>query len=116
MYFEFDPTYLQETIDNLLSNAVKYSSPKDHIVVTVHKNDNFVVTEIKDYGAGIPENELNNIFKVFSKASPQPTSGEHLSGLGLAIAKKVVEMHKGTIGVESTVDQGSTFHYSLPLL
>jgi signal transduction histidine kinase len=115
LIIEFDELYLQETIDNLLSNAIKYSYPESEIKVFVYLKDNLVYTEVTDFGVGIPEIELGKIFGTFSKGSSQPTSGEHSAGLGLAIAKKIVELHRGTIGVKSKMNQGSTFFYSLPV-
>lgn len=115
LIIEFDAIYLQEIIDNLLSNAIKYSYPKNEIKVSIFLNDNFVITEITDFGVGVKESELSVIFGIFSKGTSRPTLGEHSTGLGLAIAKKIVELHKGTIGVKSKINQGSTFYYSLPI-
>jgi signal transduction histidine kinase len=114
LIIEFDSFYLQEAFDNLLSNAIKYSYHKSEIKVSIYLKKNFIYTEITDFGVGIPENELSEIFGSFSKGSSQPTSGEHSTGLGLTIAKKIVELHKGAIGVKSTLNLGSSFYYSLP--
>jgi signal transduction histidine kinase len=113
--FEFDAIYMIEVIDNLLSNAIKYSYPNNEIKISVYQKDSFVITEVTDFGVGIPEEEISEIFKPFKKSSSQPTSGEPSTGLGLAIVMKIVELHKGTVGVNSIINEGSTFYFSLPL-
>ncbi len=113
VFIDFDPVYLQEPIDNLLSNAIKYSFPKNEIKIIVFQKENTLITEVCDYGVGIPEKEIHKLFKPFTKISSMPTSGETSSGLGLAIAKKIIELHNGTIGVRSIEGKGSTFFYTL---
>jgi signal transduction histidine kinase len=81
----------------------------------VEKEGDFVLTKVIDQGQGIPEDELPNIFKAFQRASTKPTAGEKSTGLGLAIAKKIVEGHKGEIWVKSEVGKGSTFYFKLPI-
>jgi signal transduction histidine kinase len=101
----FDPVYLSEVIDNLITNAIKYSNRDKQIEVLVKVTD----------GIGIDSSELDKLFKPFSKTSSRPTSGEISSGLGLAIAEKVVRLHGGEIGVQSKINEGSTFYFTLPL-
>jgi signal transduction histidine kinase len=111
----FDPVYLSEVIDNLITNAIKYSNRDSEIIVTVRVIDNNRLrTEVKDSGIGINSTELDQLFKPFSKTSGKPTSGEASSGLGLAIAQKVINLHGGEIGVESRINEGSTFFYTIP--
>lgn len=69
---------------------------------------------IIDQGQGIPQSEIPKLFKEFGKTSVRPTSGENSTGLGLAIAKKIVEQHGGEINVVSEVGRGSTFSFWLP--
>jgi len=71
--------------------------------------------EVRDQGPGIPEAERGKLFQPFQRTSVKPTGGEKSSGLGLAIARRVVEAHGGRIGVESEVGVGSTFFVNLPL-
>lgn len=115
LYLAFDEHYLTEVINNLLTNAIKFSYPDTEIIVNVNENKNYIKTEVKDNGPGIPENEQKKLFQYFQKTSVKPTAGEKSSGLGLAIAKKIVMEHDGTIGVESQPGKGSTFYYELPL-
>jgi signal transduction histidine kinase len=112
----FDPVYLSEVIDNLITNAIKYSNRDKQIEVLVKvTDDKWLRTEVKDNGIGIDSSELDKLFKPFSKTSSRPTSGEISSGLGLAIADKVVRLHGGEIGVQSKINEGSTFYFTLPL-
>jgi signal transduction histidine kinase len=112
----FDPVYLSEVIDNLISNAIKYSNRDSEIKLIISiTEDNFLRTEVIDSGIGISSSELDKLFKTFSTTSNKPTSGEVSSGLGLAIARKVVNLHGGTIGVESIINEGSVFFFTLPL-
>jgi len=110
-----DPMYLSEVIDNLLSNAIKYSYQGTEIIVKISISDKTVLTEVIDKGMGIKENELAGLFEPFKKTSNKPTGGETSTGLGLAIAKKIVNLHKGTIGANSKGREGTTFYYYLPL-
>ncbi|MFO7368920.1 MAG: HAMP domain-containing sensor histidine kinase [Bacteroidales bacterium] len=114
--FLFDKNYLGEVIDNLLSNAIKYSDPDSEVTVRVSlKDDHHVLTEVIDQGEGIQRNEQNKLFNYYQTTSTQPTAGETSTGLGLAIAKKIVTLHQGEIGLRSIPDQGSTFFYTLPV-
>jgi signal transduction histidine kinase len=112
----FDPIYLTEVIDNLISNAIKFSNSNNKIKIVVILISNWLRTEIIDSGIGIQSSEIDRLFKPFSKTSSRPTSGESSSGLGLAIAQKVIKLHGGEIGVESKVNEGSTFYFTLPLI
>ncbi|MCG9792990.1 sensor histidine kinase [Flavobacterium algicola] len=112
----FDEHYLSEVTSNLLSNAIKYSYAGTEIVVKVSQTATALLTEIIDQGKGIPEKEQQQLFFYFQKSSTQPTQGESSTGLGLAIAKQIVILHQGSIGLKSTVGEGSNFYYSLPIL
>jgi len=112
-----DKDRLTQVLVNLLSNAVKFS-PEGALVVlgcedlTDGKGRFFVRISVKDYGCGIPEDKLASIFERFTQVEgPKKRSG---TGLGLAIAKAIVGQHKGRLGVESKVGQGSTFWLELP--
>ncbi|MCK5450575.1 MAG: HAMP domain-containing histidine kinase [Candidatus Omnitrophica bacterium] len=111
----FDVDKIGQLVTNLVDNAIKYSYRNASITVEVKKVKNGVITSIVDQGQGIPENEQKNIFKEFHKANVIPTGGEKPTGLGLAIAKKIIDKHKGKIEVESKVGKGSRFNFILPL-
>lgn len=115
IFFLFDDHYLSEVINNLLTNAIKFSYPKSEIIIKITTSKNFVKTEVIDQGQGIPKEEQAKLFNYFQKTSVQPTNGETSTGLGLAIAKKIIIEHKGTIGVNSELGKGANFYYELPL-
>jgi two-component system, sensor histidine kinase and response regulator len=115
LLFRFDKGKLEQVINNLISNAIKYSGRGTTVAVGVKKEGNTVITSITDQGVGIKKDELPLIFNPFQKSSSRPTAGESSTGLGLAIAKKIVKEHGGTIGVESEENKGSCFSFSLPL-
>jgi signal transduction histidine kinase len=71
---------------------------------------------VRDTGPGIPESDHGRIFEEFQQADTSSTRKKGGTGLGLAIVKRIVEMHGGKIGVESTVGQGSTFAFTLPVI
>jgi signal transduction histidine kinase len=101
---------------NLISNANKYTQPEGSIKINVKVERACVITSVADTGPGINEREQDKLFNVYyrGEAADGQTAGQS-SGLGLAIAKYLVELHGGKIWLESTVGKGSTFYYSLPL-
>jgi signal transduction histidine kinase len=110
-----DPHKFQQVLENLVSNAIKYSPPETKVTVGIdQQEDETVVIFVSDEGQGISEEELEDLFVPFSQISSEPTAGEKSTGLGLAIAKKIVEAHGGKVEVESEVGVGSTFRIHLP--
>jgi signal transduction histidine kinase len=105
---------MEQVLNNLLGNAVKFSRPGTRITVTVARAGAVVRTSVADEGPGIPAAELATIFKEFHRGSTPLPPGERSTGLGLAIARRIVEAHGGAIGVESEVGRGSTFFFTLP--
>lgn len=106
---------IEQVLNNLLSNAIKYSPPKTQITLKISVNKQFFKTEVIDQGQGIPKKELPNIFNPFQTAGVQSTGGEKSTGLGLAIAKKIIAEHGGDIFVESNEEKGSNFYFTLPV-
>ena len=109
-----DPDRLERIFLNLINNALGYSDPDTEIRVTLGRVSDEIVVQVTDQGRGISPEELPRIFDRYHRAGRGigPTDG---LGLGLFIAKELVEAHGGRIGVESEVDRGSTFHFTLPL-
>lgn len=106
-----DPSRIGHVLANLLSNALKYTSSGGKIIISVEPRGDMVSFAVSDTGQGIDSEYLDRIFEHFYRVPGQPdVAGE---GLGLAIAKEIVEAHGGTIGVESEKDKGSTFTFSL---
>ena len=107
-----DELKLRQTIIILLDNAIKYSTEK--IDMYLEENEHFTIIKVKDYGIGIPEVEINNIFERFyrvDKARSRATGG---TGLGLAIAKNIIKQHKGKIEVKSSEGKGTEVTLYLP--
>jgi len=111
-----DVDKIERIILNLLSNAIKFTSPGGEIFVTVFSHENMVNVSIKDTGQGIPSNKLETIFEKFIQVDKSFTRNHEGSGLGLYITKSLLEIHGGTIKVESTLGKGSEFIFSLPLV
>ena len=112
-----DSAKTRQVIDNLLSNAVKYSPPGSTIRVTMElAHDRRQIIRVRDEGPGIPENERDRLFKDFGRLSARPTAGEQSIGLGLAICRKIVDAHQGTIVAENHPDGGCEFRVCLPCL
>ncbi len=105
---------LEQVLNNLIGNAIKYSYPNTRITVSLTSADRDVTVAVSDQGQGIPETDLPKLFKAFGRANVRTTAGEQSTGLGLAIARKIIEGHGGTIAVQSQVGAGSTFSFHLP--
>ncbi|MEI7956313.1 MAG: hybrid sensor histidine kinase/response regulator [Verrucomicrobiota bacterium] len=105
---------LEQVLNNLIGNAIKYSYPNTRITVSLTSADRDVTVAVSDQGQGIPETDLPKLFKAFGRANVRTTAGEQSTGLGLAIARKIIEGHGGTIAVQSQVGTGSTFSFHLP--
>jgi signal transduction histidine kinase len=104
---------LEQVMLNLMTNATKFTPKGGNIALKVHKQDDGMVVEIKDDGIGIAEEEQASLFKPYSRISADTRSHPGL-GLGLALAKQVVELHGGRIWVESQKGKGSKFSFFIP--
>lgn len=111
---EIDYQKVQQIMYNLLSNAVKYTPEKGKVSVTLTENKKDFVIKIQDSGIGIDKKYHGKIFGKFFQLENIYTKTGSSTGLGLAITKELVEMHKGKITIESEVDKGSTFTVYLP--
>lgn len=112
---QVDAAKLDQVHSNLLSNAIKYSPLNSEVEVSLVREDGEAVVRVKDTGPGIDPAEQGRLFQPFGRTSARSTGGEKSTGLGLAIARRIVEGHKGRLGVQSEPGQGSTFWFSLPL-
>lgn len=111
----FDSKQLQKVIFNLLSNAFKYTPNKGSITVEVRKISSQAVVSVCDTGTGIPAEHISKIFERFYQTNSSSSSFTLGTGIGLALAKGIMNMHHGKIDVESTVGKGTKFTLSLPL-
>jgi signal transduction histidine kinase len=111
-----DEVSLTEAIVTLIDNAVKYSPPKSEVIVRVKQDQKQATIEVIDHGVGIKASEIPYLFERFYRADSS-RSKQHVEGygLGLAIAKNIVDHHNGTISVNSVPTKGATFTVKLPL-
>jgi len=108
-----DLSLAKRVLIHLIANAQLYSSPGQPIRIAIDKYDKFYSIGVADQGPGIKEVEIDHIFEKCYRGKPQRDS-VHCTGMGLSIAKTIVEAHGGTIRVVSCVGQGSVFTFSLP--
>jgi two-component system, OmpR family, sensor histidine kinase VicK len=99
----------------LLSNAIKYSPMGGDILIKSTREGNAIHVSILDHGTGIASEFLENIFTPYHRINDTSTRYIQGTGLGLSLVREIIHQHEGKIWVESTLDQGSTFHFSLPL-
>ncbi len=103
-----------QVLDNLISNAVKYSPSDKNVYVRVLAKHGKIRVEVQDEGPGLTEEDKSKLFGKFARLSAQPTGGEHSTGLGLSIVKKMVEAMNGNVWCESEYGHGATFIMELP--
>ena len=108
----FDHQRILQVLGNLLTNALKFSSQGGRVSVSAERNGDDVCFSVADEGPGIPADRLETIFDRFSQGSRLDRKG---LGLGLYIAKRIVDAHGGRIWVDSEVGRGSTFQFTLPV-
>jgi len=101
-------------IRNLLSNAIKFTKKSGRVEISVHENSEYVRIGIIDNGVGIKQQEAEKLFRIDSKVKTAGTDNEQGTGLGLIICKEFVERNEGEIWVESAVNMGSKFFFTLP--
>jgi PAS domain S-box-containing protein len=110
---DLDEKLLRHILTNLLSNAVKYSPPESAVSLLLAERDNQALIEVTDQGIGIPPEDQAHLFESFHRASNVGT--RQGTGLGLVIVKKAVELHGGTISVDSKLNAGTRISVRLPL-
>lgn len=114
VYAKINTEKFHRVMDNLISNAIKFSNDHSKIEVFLKANKQQVLIEVKDFGVGIPQHLLPYIFDRFSKSGREGLRGERSTGLGLNIARRIVEKHGGTMEATSEENRGSVFHICLP--
>jgi signal transduction histidine kinase len=109
-----DPDRAWEIVDNLVSNALKFSPPGRRVWVRTGCGAAGVRVEVSDEGPGLTSADRERAFRRFQRLSARPTAGESSTGLGLSIVKTLVELHGGTIAIESEPGAGARFVVDLP--
>ncbi len=116
LWLQADPTRLAQVIGNLLTNAAKYTPDGGRIDVSVERDNEYAVVRVKDTGLGIPADMLPLVFDLFTQVGKHLDRAQGGLGIGLALVKRLVEMHGGEVTVESPgPDRGSTFSVRMPL-
>jgi signal transduction histidine kinase len=110
-----DSHRISQVLRNLLENAVAHIAKGDSITVTAREQGNWVKVSVADTGEGIPAKDLSNIFERFYRVDKSRTRATGGSGLGLTIAKRLVEAHGGEIRAQSEPGKGSCFSFTLPV-
>lgn len=110
-----DPDKISLVIQNLVDNAIKYTKGKGEIKISLEKDGNFVKTTVADRGVGIPDNQQKFIFQKFFRSDNAMKHQTVGTGLGLFIAKSVIEQSGGKIRFESKENEGTTFYFTLPV-
>jgi len=114
VFIATDKNMLETVIRNLISNAIKFTPQKGEVTVSVAKQPSAYEISVSDTGTGMEKEVLETLFKIGSTKSLNGTDGERGTGLGLILCKEFVEKNGGTITVESVVEIGSTFKFSIP--
>ena len=109
-----DKEKFAQVIINILANAIKYNNGNNEIYISSFKKDDNIVISIKDYGVGIAKSEQKNIFERFYRVDKSRGANEKGMGVGLTIAKSIVNAHGGEIKVYSEINKGSEFIITLP--
>lgn len=110
-----DRAKLTLALNNLLANAIKFTDPGGHILLALHTSDGEAEVHVADTGSGIPADEIERIFERFYQVEPHLTRRHGGLGLGLTIAKGMIELHGGRIWCESGVGLGSRFSFTVPI-
>jgi signal transduction histidine kinase len=110
-----DKQRFKQVLFNLFSNAIKFSKPEGVITISSKKEGNMARFSVSDTGIGIKEEDIGKLFKEFGQANPSISKEYGGTGLGLAITKKLLELHGGSITVESKYGEGTTFTFLLPI-
>lgn len=109
-----DKNKFGQLLGNLIGNAIKFSCSESRVWVRIEREDDYIVTSVIDQGDGISDDIIDSIFKAFAQGDGEKEKRKGV-GLGLAICKKIVEAHGGHINVESKLNEGSRFFFTIPI-
>lgn len=111
-----DHDRLHQVMVNLVGNAVKFTDPGGKVLVRVSQDASTLVIDVEDTGAGIPAEQIPDIFEPFRRGSNYATRRHQGAGLGLSISKQLITLMGGSISVRSRVGEGTAFRVTLPLI
>jgi len=115
-WLDADPTRVAQVVSNLLSNAARYTLPGGQIRLSARVVDGFAEIEVADNGVGVPEDMRSNIFQLFAQVKSPAERAQEGLGIGLALVKHLVELHGGSISLQSSgLNMGSSFQVRLPI-
>jgi len=109
-----DRYMIQTVLRNLISNAIKFTMDGGRVIVSAKEDKSATIVTVEDNGIGIPPETLEVLFEITSKITTEGTAHEKGTGLGLILCKELIERHGGEIIVESELEKGSVFKFSLP--
>ncbi|MEL6925925.1 MAG: ATP-binding protein, partial [Bacteroidota bacterium] len=115
LVMDFDPDQLLNILSNLLSNAIKFTPGQGDIYLQLSKEQQQLKIQVRDTGIGIPTDQLDRIFDRFTQVDHSSTRKAEGTGVGLALTKELVKLWKGSIEVESTINEGTCFTLLLPI-
>jgi len=110
-----DKEYTEQVVVNLISNAIKYSPKANQVNITIKQENNMAICSVRDFGMGIPSEQLSSIFEKFYRVKTGMSNKFPGIGLGLYLSAEIVRQQGGAIWSESTINEGSTFSFSLPM-
>ena len=111
-----DRKRIEQVFNNFVINAINYSGNSRHIIIREIVSDKNVKIEVQDFGEGIPEDKLNDIWDRYYKVDKKHVRTTQGSGIGLAIAREILDLHHLQYGVQSKVGEGSKFWFIMPVL
>ena len=110
-----DRIRLAQVFNNFVINAINYGGQAKHIIITETVNNGTVRIAIQDFGPGIAEQDIENIWDRYYKVDKEHVRSSSGSGIGLAICRQLLELHGAKYGVDSKLEEGSTFWFELPI-
>ena len=116
VWVDADELKISQVVYNLVNNAITYSGKDKTITLRQELWQGKVRVSVTDTGEGIPQDKLKDIWERYYKVDKEHKRAQMGSGLGLSIVKNILDMHGGTYGVTSTLGQGSTFWFELPVV
>ena len=110
-----DPSHFERVFINLVSNAIKFTPEEGTISISAALNDDVVTVGVSDTGIGISEQDIKRLFDEFYRVENKINQNVKGTGLGLALAKNIIEAHKGRIWITSEIGKRTTFHFTIPV-